>query len=347
LQNEAQQFANQGRTLVEEAIKKGDSVVLTSTLHRGGARGRYAITKDYPAGSKATAMSDPNALGWVRVKFPDGRRADIHSQWLKLTNMKEGDEQLHPEVTRTAYELGQTAFKGGKKRAAVLDPKVTQLARGMKVGQGAQEIFAQWNKGWDDARQEEEHATTGSLRHPSLKGLQRISRSSYRRTKEGINEEGYNVMTWGEAVKYRAPKLKGRNPGEVWKTKPGAKSKFGAMNQVNLVRYFDDKGKAVEFSKGKQPASYSGWPGGLYVDEQLHPDSLLESKKVIKGEVSVYTSGRHIVNGNPVKAVIKGEGSGIPSIRGGWGSFMIEFEKLMKQVNAKTGDEVTITIEYR
>jgi len=54
-------------------------------------------------------------------------------------------------------------------------------------------------------------------------------------------------------------KIKRHDAGDVWQTKKGSKSQFGAMNQVNLVGYFDNKKDVEEWATGRHPPSYSGW----------------------------------------------------------------------------------------
>lgn len=59
--------------------------------------------------------------------------------------------------------------------------------------------------------------------------------------------------------KYVPPKLAGKDKGDVWTIKkPSGKNKFGAMNQVNLVRYFETEEAAEKWSTGRHPSSYSG-----------------------------------------------------------------------------------------
>ena len=75
-----------------------------------------------------------------------------------------------------------------------------------------------------------------------------------------IIREEIRRMIGEELPRYVPPKLKGKNAGDVWQIqKPSTNNKFGAMNQVNLVRYFKTRKEAEEWSTGEHPASYSGW----------------------------------------------------------------------------------------
>ena len=51
---------------------------------------------------------------------------------------------------KQAYALGVKAYQAGIKRIPVQDRHVMYLLQGIKVGEGAIDIFTAWLKGWDD-----------------------------------------------------------------------------------------------------------------------------------------------------------------------------------------------------